>query len=77
VAAQLKPWTFKRWKESKDPNKLQHSFPAIVRAINEGKSVSDKVGSVKQSPSLKVGERRNLLPRPMCVPFQDLADLVS
>lgn len=63
VAAQRKtqPWTFKRWKGIKDSNKLQHSFPTTVRAINEGKSASDKVGSVKQSPGFKVGVRRSLI----------------
>lgn len=32
-----------------------------MRAINEVKSVSDNVGSVKQSPGLKIGVRRGLI----------------
>ena len=55
VAARRKaqPWTYRRWKETKEPTKPRKMLPSSTKATTEGKSGGDRVGPAKQCPSLR------------------------
>ncbi|KAI4904670.1 hypothetical protein NFI96_001896 [Prochilodus magdalenae] len=53
VAARRKaqPWTYRRWKETKEPTKPRKMLPSVVALVEDGKSGGDRVA--KQCPSLR------------------------